>query len=158
MRLPVIALRRDDASVTLEPGSQIELSGAPYRSVHEGKEESDAHWADLQPVIDELGLVWLAIGCHPFASVDQLGWVPKLRYDVMREYMPKRGTMAGVMMTKTSTVQANLDWDDEPDMVAKMRTAMALSPLVSAILMPVSSVSVVAFTTIATRLMARTTK
>ena len=59
---PVIALRRDDASVTLEPGSQIELSGAPYRSVYDGKSESDAHWADLQPVIEELGLVWLALG------------------------------------------------------------------------------------------------
>ena len=94
-------------SVTLEPGSQIELSGAPYKSVHDGKAESDAHWADLQPVIDELGLVWLGPGCHPFASVEELGWVPKLRYDVMREYMPTRGPMDGDMMTKTCTVQSS---------------------------------------------------
>ena len=129
---PVIALRRDDASVTLEPGSQIELSGAPYRSVYEGKAESDAHWADLQPVIEELGLVWLALGCHPFASVEQLGWVPKMRYDVMREYMPRRGSMAGDMMTKTCTVQANLDYASEEDAMRKLRAGLRAQPIVTA--------------------------
>ena len=129
---PVIALRRDDASVTLEPGSQIELSGAPYRSVYEGKAESDAHWADLQPVIEELGLVWLALGCHPFASVEQLGWVPKMRYDVMREYMPTRGSMAGDMMTKTCTVQANLDYASEEDAMRKLRAGLRAQPIVTA--------------------------
>ena len=129
---PVIALRRDEASVTLEPGSQIELSGAPYRSVHEGKEESDAHWADLQPVIEELGLVWLALGCHPFATVEELGWVPKMRYDVMREYMPTRGSMAGDMMTKTCTVQANLDYASEDDAMRKLRVGLRTQPIVTA--------------------------
>ena len=129
---PIIALRREDASVTLEPGSQIELSGAPYRTVHDGKAESDAHWADLQPVIDDLGLIWLGLGCHPFASVEQLGWVPKMRYAVMREYMPTRGTMAGDMMTKTCTVQANLDYASEEDAMRKLRASLRAQPIVTA--------------------------
>ncbi len=129
---PVIALRRDQASVTLEPGSQIELSGAPYRSVHEGKAESDAHWADLQPVIEELGLVWLALGNHPFATVEELGWVPKMRYAVMRDYMPTRGSMAGDMMTKTCTVQANLDYASEDDAMRKLRVGLRTQPIVTA--------------------------
>ena len=129
---PIIALRRGQGSVTLEPGSQIELSGAPYRSVHEGKQESDAHWAELEPVIEELGLTWLALGCHPFASVDELGWVPKMRYAVMREYMPTRGSMAGDMMTKTCTVQANLDYASEEDAMRKLRVALRVQPIVTA--------------------------
>lgn len=129
---PIIALRRGDASVTLEPGSQIELSGAPYRTVHDGKAESDLHWADLQPVIDDLGLVWLGLGCHPFASVEQLGWVPKMRYGVMREYMPTRGAMAGDMMTKTCTVQANLDYASEEDAMRKLRVSLRAQPIVTA--------------------------
>lgn len=129
---PIIALRRGDGSITLEPGSQIELSGAPFRSVHEGKAESDAHWADLQPVVEELGLVWLALGCHPFATVDELGWVPKLRYGVMRSYMPKRGAMAADMMTKTCTVQANLDYASEDDAMRKLRVGLRTQPLVTA--------------------------
>jgi glutamate--cysteine ligase len=129
---PVVALRRGDASVTLEPGSQIELSGSPYRSIHEGKAESDAHWADLQPVIDDFGLVWLGLGCHPFASVEQLGWVPKMRYEVMRTYMPTRGPMAGDMMTKTCTVQANLDYASEEDAMRKLRAGLRAQPLVTA--------------------------
>ncbi|MGB3051978.1 MAG: glutamate-cysteine ligase family protein, partial [Polyangiales bacterium] len=129
---PIIALRRDDASVTLEPGSQIELSGAPYGTVHAGKLESDLHWADLQPVIDDLGLVWLGLGCHPFASVDELGWVPKMRYGVMREYMPTRGAMAGDMMTKTCTVQANLDYASEEDAMRKLRVSLRAQPIVTA--------------------------
>ena len=129
---PIIALRREDASVTLEPGSQIELSGAPYRTVHDGKAESDTHWGDLQPVIDDLGLVWLGLGCHPFASVQELGWVPKMRYDVMREYMPTRGAMAGDMMTKTCTVQANLDYASEEDAMRKLRVGLRIQPIVTA--------------------------
>lgn len=129
---PIIALRRGQGSVTLEPGSQIELSGAPYRSVHEGKQESDAHWAELEPVIEDLGLTWLALGCHPFASVDELGWVPKMRYAVMREYMPTRGSMAGDMMTKTCTVQANLDYASEEDAMRKLRVGLRAQPIVTA--------------------------
>lgn len=129
---PIIALRRGNSSVTLEPGSQIEFSGAPYKTVHEGKTESDAHWAELQPVIEDLGLVWLGLGCHPFASVEELGWVPKMRYEVMREYMPTRGAMAGDMMTRTCTVQANLDYASEDDAMRKLRVGLRVQPIVTA--------------------------
>jgi glutamate--cysteine ligase len=129
---PVVALRRGGASVTLEPGSQIELSGAPYRTVHEGKAEADAHWQELEPIIEELGLVWLGLGYHPFASVEELGWVPKLRYDVMREYLPTRGSMAAEMMTKTTTVQANLDYTSEEDAMRKLRVGLRAQPFITA--------------------------
>lgn len=129
---PIIALRRGQAFVTLEPGSQIELSGAPYRTVHEAMAESDAHWGELQPVIEELGLAWLGLGCHPFASVDELGWVPKMRYQVMRHYMPTRGPMAADMMTKTCTVQANLDYASEEDAMRKLRVGLRAQPIVTA--------------------------
>jgi len=129
---PIVALRRGDASVTLEPGSQIELSGAPYRTVHQGKAESDAHWQELAPIIEELGLTWLGLGCHPFAGVEELGWVPKLRYEVMREYLPTRGSMAAEMMTKTTTVQANLDYASEEDAMRKLRVGLRTQPLVTA--------------------------
>ncbi len=129
---PVVALRRHDGSVTLEPGSQIELSGSPFVTVHDCKAESDAHWAELQPIIDELGLVWLSVGYHPFASVEELCWVPKLRYDVMRRYMPTRGSMAAEMMTKTCTVQANLDYASEEDAMRKLRVGLRAQPIVTA--------------------------
>ncbi|MEM8605628.1 MAG: glutamate-cysteine ligase family protein [Myxococcota bacterium] len=129
---PIVALRRGQASVTLEPGSQVELSGAPYASVQEGKAESDAHWAELAPVIDKLGLVWLGLGCQPFASIEELGLVPKLRYGVMREYMPTRGPLAAHMMTKTATVQANLDYASEEDAMRKLRVGLRAQPLVTA--------------------------
>ena len=129
---PIIALSRGDGSVTLEPGSQIELSGAPFRSVYDGQAESDEHWADLAPVLEELGLVWLAVGSHPFASVEELGWVPKMRYGVMKDYMPTRGTMAGDMMTKTCTVQANLDYPSEEDAMRMLRVGLRAQPIVTA--------------------------
>ena len=129
---PIVALRREDGSITLEPGSQIELSGSPFVTVHDGKAESDAHWAALQPIVDELGLVWLSLGYHPFASVEELGWVPKMRYDVMRRYMPTRGAMAAQMMTKTCTVQANLDYASEEDAMRKLRVGLRAQPLVTA--------------------------
>jgi len=129
---PIVALRRRDASVTLEPGSQIELSGAPYRTVHEGKAESDAHWQELAPIIEELELVWLGLGFHPFGTVEELGWVPKIRYEVMREYLPTRGSMAAEMMTKTTTVQANLDYASEEDAMRKLRVGLRAQPLVTA--------------------------
>ena len=129
---PIVALRRRGASVTLEPGSQIELSGAPYRSVHEGQAESDAHWQELAPIIEELGLVWLGLGYHPFCTVEELGWVPKIRYEVMREYLPTRGSMAAEMMTKTTTVQANLDYASEEDAMRKLRVGLRAQPLVTA--------------------------
>ena len=115
----VIALRRRDASVTLEPGGQLELSGAPLRTIHETRAELDGHIAELRPISDELGIAWLGLGFHPFARRDELEWLPKLRYGVMREYLPTRGSMGLDMMLRTCTVQANFDYSSEHDAMRK---------------------------------------
>ncbi|HTQ02879.1 MAG TPA: glutamate-cysteine ligase family protein, partial [Polyangiaceae bacterium] len=130
---PVISLRRDAASVTLEPGSQLELSGAALEDLHAVASELDAHYAELGPVSRELGLVWLSVGFHPLASQAELGWVPKKRYGVMREYLPTRGRAAHDMMRRTATVQANFDFSSEEDALRKLMVSLRLSPLVHAL-------------------------
>jgi glutamate--cysteine ligase len=130
---PILALARDGASVTLEPGGQLELSGAPLDDVHAIAKETSAHLAELHRVSDPLGISWLGVGFHPFARQEDLPWVPKLRYAIMREYLPKRGTRALDMMRRTATVQANFDYGSEEDAMRKMRVALRLSPIVTAI-------------------------
>jgi glutamate--cysteine ligase len=128
----VISLKRADASITLEPGAQLELSGAPFSSIHEIHDEWAQHIEELREVGEPLGIAWLGLGFHPFARQDDLPWVPKLRYGVMRDYLPTRGSMGLDMMRRTSTVQANLDFSSEADAMRKLRVAMALSPIVTA--------------------------
>jgi glutamate--cysteine ligase len=129
---PLMALRRGTASITLEPGGQFELSGAAVKTVHEVCAESSEHMKELGPISKSLGIRWLGLGFHPFAKRDDLSWVPKLRYGVMREYLPTRGSLALDMMLRTSTVQANYDYIDEVDAMRKMRVALKLSPLTTA--------------------------
>src|ERR1700712_3097625 len=128
----VISLKRGQASITLEPGAQLELSGAPFRSVHDTHAEWVEHIAELREVGKSLGIAGLGLGFHPFASQAELPWVPKLRYSVMREYLPTRGSMGLDMMRRTSTVQTNLDYASEADAMRKLRTAVALSPIITA--------------------------
>ncbi len=128
----VIQLRRGDASITLEPGAQLELSGAPLSTIHQTCAEFRGHMAELHHISDELGIVWLGLGFHPFARQADLPWVPKLRYGVMREYLPTRGTRGLDMMRRTATVQANFDYESEADASRKLRVALALSPVVTA--------------------------
>ncbi len=128
----VIALEKEGASITLEPGGQLELSGAPLRTVHETCDEFHTHLALMKRVSEPLGIVWLGLGIHPVHTVDEIPQMPKERYRIMRDYLPTRGDLALDMMYTTATVQANFDFADEADMVAKLRTALALSPIVSA--------------------------
>ncbi len=128
----VIALRRGDASITLEPGAQLELSGAPLTTIHQTCAEFRGHMAELRDISDELGIVWLGLGFHPFARQADLPWVPKLRYGVMKHYLPTRGGHALDMMRRTATVQANLDYDSEADAARKLRVSLALSPIITA--------------------------
>jgi glutamate--cysteine ligase len=130
---PLIALERDHASVTLEPGGQLELSGAPLSDIHAIADETAAHHRDLAQISDPLGIVWLGVGFHPFARQDDLPWVPKMRYGVMKTYLPTRGARALDMMRRTATVQANFDYGTEEDALRKLRVALRISPLVSAI-------------------------
>jgi len=128
----VIALEKDGASITLEPGGQLELSGAPLRTIHETCDEFHTHLALMKRVSEPLGIIWLGLGMHPAHGVDQIPQMPKARYRIMRSYLPTRGPLALDMMYTTATVQANYDFADEADMAAKMRTAMGLTPIVSA--------------------------
>jgi glutamate--cysteine ligase len=130
---PIIALRRADASVTLEPGGQLELSGAPLDNIHQTCSEMSGHLAELRDISHELGILWLGIGFHPFATQAELTWVPKQRYAIMRRYLPTRGDYGLEMMRRTATVQANFDYSSEEDALRKMRVSLRLSPLVTAI-------------------------
>lgn len=130
---PVLALTRDGASITLEPGSQFELSGAPLPSIHAVYDELAAtrdEFASLEVTRD---LRLLGVGFHPFAKQSDLDWVPKPRYPIMREYLPTRGRYGLDMMRRTATVQANFDYTSERDAMRKLRAGLALSPLVTAL-------------------------
>jgi len=129
---PVIALDKGGASVTLEPGGQLELSGAPALDVHAIERETRAHMGELAGVSARLGVRWLGIGFHPFATRDDLHWVPKARYATMREYFPKVGRYGVDMMLRTCTVQANLDYRTEAEAMRRMRLALAIAPLTTA--------------------------
>jgi len=131
---PLIALSRNGASVTLEPGGQLELSGAPLTDIHQVCREFRAHLKEIEPVSRAMGVQWLGVGLHPFARREDLPWVPKGRYAIMREYLPTRGAHALDMMLRTSTVQANYDYIDEADAMKKMRVALKLAPLTTAML------------------------
>ena len=129
----VIALERGKANVSLEPGGQFELSGAPLETVHDICEETGQHLSEVKVVADELGLGFLGLGYSPIWRRDQVPIMPKGRYKIMREYMPKVGGLGLDMMFRTCTVQANLDFGSEADMVAKFRTSLALQPICTAL-------------------------
>jgi glutamate--cysteine ligase len=128
-----IALEKQGASITLEPGGQFELSGAPLRTIHEACDELHTHLALMKELCGQLGIVWLGLGLNPIHGAERVPSMPKARYRIMRSYLPKRGALALDMMFTSATVQANFDFADEADMVAKVRLAMGLSPIVSAI-------------------------
>lgn len=130
---PLIALIRDGASITLEPGSQLELSGAPLVHAHQICAEFRAHLAEIKPASERAGIKWLGLGFHPFATRDAYTMVPKQRYAIMREYLPTRGSLALDMMLRTATVQANFDYESESDAMTKMRVALKLAPLTVAL-------------------------
>ena len=130
----LVALEKEGSgSITLEPGCQVELSGVPLRSTFETCDEFHRHLGLVREVSEPRGLVWLGLGMQPFCGVEEMPRVPKQRYAIMREYLPRRGELALEMMHCTATVQANFDYADEADMVAKMRTALSVTSIVSAI-------------------------
>ena len=106
----IIALERGMANVSLEPGGQFELSGAPLETMHEICEETGQHLTEVKTVADELGLGFLGLGFTPIWRRDEIPVMPKGRYKIMREYMPKVGKLGLDMMFRTCTVQANLDF------------------------------------------------
>ena len=121
------------ASVSLEPGGQFELSGAPLLTIHDICNETGQHLMEVKQVADQIGVGFLGAGFDPLWSREQVPVMPKGRYDIMRAYMPKVGTLGLDMMLRTCTIQANLDFDSEADMVAKFRTSLALQPIATAL-------------------------
>jgi glutamate--cysteine ligase len=120
-------------AISLEPGGQFELSGAPLDSVHQTKAELEAHFDALAPLSEELGLGFLDLGMSPLWTLGETPVMPKQRYDIMARYMPKVGGLGLDMMFRTSTVQTNIDFASEADMVAKMRLSVALQPMITAL-------------------------
>jgi glutamate--cysteine ligase len=129
----VIALTRDNASVSLEPAGQLELSGAPLETIHDTCCETMSHLREVKTVSDELGIGFLGMGFQPKWRRDEMPWMPKGRYKIMREYMPKVGSLGLDMMSRTCTVQVNLDFASEADMVKKFRVSLALQPIATAL-------------------------
>lgn len=134
----VIALERRNAegfsaSISLEPGGQFELSGAPLKDIHDICNETGQHLMEVKQVADQLNLGFLGLGFDPMWRREDIPVMPKGRYDIMRAYMPKKGTLGLDMMLRTCTIQANLDFDSEADMVLKFRTSLALQPIATAL-------------------------
>ena len=121
------------ANISLEPGGQFELSGAPLETIHQICAETGKHLRETKTVADELGLGFLGMGFTPLWTRDEIPVMPKGRYKIMRAYMPKVGGLGLDMMFRTCTVQANLDFSSEADMVAKFRTSLALQPVATAL-------------------------
>lgn len=129
-----IALANDArCSITLEPGGQFELSGAPLESVHQTCDEVHEHLRQVREVCDELGLGMIGLGFDPKWRREDISWMPKERYRIMRDYMPKKGRLGLDMMLRTCTVQTNLDYRSEADMVKKFRVSLALQPVAVAL-------------------------
>jgi glutamate--cysteine ligase len=129
----LIALTRDGASITLEPAGQLELSGAMLANIHQTCCETSGHLSEVKAVAGELGLGFLGMGFQPKWRREDMPWMPKGRYRIMRDYMPKVGNLGLDMMTRTCTVQVNLDFASEADMVKKFRVSLALQPIATAL-------------------------
>ena len=129
----LIALTRNDASVTLEPAGQLELSGAPLETIHGTCCEVHKHLTEVKAVADEIDVGFLGMGFQPKWRRDEMPWMPKGRYAIMRRYMPLVGSLGLDMMTRTCTVQVNLDFSSEADMVKKFRASLALQPIATAL-------------------------
>ena len=129
----LIGLEKDGANVSLEPGGQLELSGAPLETIHETCDEVNAHLADVKDIADRIGVGFIGLGAAPIWTHEDMPLMPKGRYALMDGYMQKVGTMGRVMMRRTCTVQVNLDFSSEADMVQKMRVALALQPVATAL-------------------------
>ena len=133
----IIALKRPDDSpggtISLEPGGQFELSGAPLRTLHETCAETQEHLFEVLAVGEDLGIGFLGVGFSPKWTLEETPRMPKARYEVMTRYMPQVGTRGLDMMYRTATIQVNLDFANEADMVKKLRVSLALQPIATAI-------------------------
>jgi glutamate--cysteine ligase len=129
----IIGLTKDGANVSLEPGGALELSGAPLETIHQTCDEVNSHLAEVKAVSDEIGVKFIGLGAAPVWTHEEMPLMPKGRYQLMDRYMQSVGTMGTSMMRRTCTVQVNLDFGSEADMVQKMRVGVALQPVATAL-------------------------
>jgi glutamate--cysteine ligase len=129
----IIGLKQAGGAISLEPGGQLELSGAPLKSVHETCAETNTHLDQVSEVAKEIGAGFMGLGYHPTARLEDVPVMPKGRYGIMRRYMPRVGGLGLEMMFRTCTIQVNLDFASEADMVKKFRVGLALQPIATAI-------------------------
>ena len=129
----LIGLKKNGASVSLEPGGQFELSGAPLEHIHQTCNEVGQHLNEVREIAEPLGIGFIGLGASPIWSMEETPIMPKGRYKIMRAYMEKVGRLGRQMMFRTCTVQSNLDYGSEADMVKKFRVSLALQPLGTAL-------------------------
>ncbi|KEZ76969.1 glutamate--cysteine ligase [Salinisphaera hydrothermalis] len=129
----VVALEMGQCHITLEPGGQLELAGAPLHTIHETCDEIHIHLRQVKEVAAEMNVGLIGLGFQPKWPREDCPWMPKARYDIMKAYMPKVGTLGIDMMLRTSTVQVNLDYGSEADMIKKFRVGLALQPIATAL-------------------------
>ena len=129
----IIALKKAACTVTLEPGGQLELSGAPLETIHQTCDEVHEHLHQVKEVTEPLGVGMIGLGFNPLWAREDIPWMPKGRYKIMGDYMPKKGKLGLDMMLRSCTVQVNLDFESEADMVKKFRVSLALQPVATAI-------------------------
>ena len=129
----IIALRKDNQSITLEPGGQLELSGAPLENIHQTCSEVNEHLKQVKIIGNELNIGFLGVGARLEGKLASDLWMPKPRYKIMKDYMPLVGNLGLEMMADTCTVQANLDYSSEQDMRRKLKTSFILQPIVTAL-------------------------
>jgi glutamate--cysteine ligase len=129
----IIGVTKDGANVSLEPGGQLELSGAPLETIHQTCDEVNDHLRDVKGIADRVGAGFIGLGAAPIWKYEEMPVMPKGRYRLMTSYMDKVGTMGKSMMYRTCTVQVNLDFASEADMVKKLRVALALQPVATAL-------------------------
>ena len=129
----IIALKKGRSSITLEPGGQIELSGQKSKFLDKNANELRRHLEEIKKVSGPMGIAWLGIGLQPVSTHQEIAWVPKKRYRIMRETLKNKGSLTYAMMKETASIQISLDYTDERDAIEKLRLGLALSPLLTAI-------------------------
>ena len=129
----IIGLTKDGANVSLEPGGQLELSGAPLETIHQTCDEVNVHLREVREIARKIGVRFIGLGAAPIWTESQMPVMPKGRYKLMTDYMGRVGTHGTQMMYRTCTVQVNLDFGSEADMVQKLRVALALQPVATAL-------------------------
>ena len=129
----IIALVCSGAQMTFEPGGQLEHALRPLRHADELAASVAKNVTQVAEPSSRFGLAWLSVGFRPFGTIDEVPWMPKRRYELMREYMPTRGALSHEMMKRTATVQVNLDFADPDDTGSKMRCAMGVTSILTAI-------------------------